>query len=463
MTTINNTYHQNKRLRVTSSNENNFDENEYEMTSADQETNTKIPPILILDAKTLKENPKQLKDAINQDLNGIEIKQIKFTKNNNMLLYLANKQDYDQLTCEEANVQFAGKSLTILKPKLYPFVIKGINYNNAKDQKEELSEQGVVNMKEIKSARNKDAIINKVIVFCENEDTATNHKNKGYIYISYQKYRIEEYKPAIKLTSCYKCQKFGHIAKQCKSEKTICPKCGNDNHSRDENNKLICTADKKHCINCGQEHSSAYAGCEKKKRILQDMKNKQLNKQNNQQVTNVSKQVTSKLSYANAALGQGLSHINISQPIQQELSTQNKTIEDLTNRIHTLENKLAQASAENAQLKETLQKIHQIEQNQEEVNNKYCTSLIDLYHIIVQKQTYNTTTIQVLDQLIRQTGNTNINQDFIKNRLEALGKETAKTKITQTVTTNITPTPSQPSTSNQDQKSNRNRNSTGNK
>ncbi len=53
------------------------------------------------------------------------------------------------------------------------------------------------------------------------------------------RYRTEEYKPAVRLTSCYKCQKFGHIARQCKAEKTVCPKCGKDDHDVDENNKLI--------------------------------------------------------------------------------------------------------------------------------------------------------------------------------------------------------------------------------
>ncbi len=62
----------------------------------------------------------------------MEINQIKFTKNNNMLLYLKYHRDYDQLASEDSNATLGGKEIIILKPKLYPFVIKGINYNNAK-------------------------------------------------------------------------------------------------------------------------------------------------------------------------------------------------------------------------------------------------------------------------------------------------------------------------------------------
>jgi len=67
-----------------------------------------------------------------------------------MLLYLKYQRDNDQLTSEDSNASFGGKEFIILKPKLYPFVIKGISYNNAKVLTEELNELGIVNMKEIK-------------------------------------------------------------------------------------------------------------------------------------------------------------------------------------------------------------------------------------------------------------------------------------------------------------------------
>jgi len=122
------------------------------MLDSDQNTNTntKVPPLLIQDAKELKDNARLFKQAISQYLNGMEINQIKFTKNNNMLLYLKYQRDYDQLTSEDSNATLGGKEFIILKPKLYPFVIKGISYNNAKVLTEELNELGIVNMKEIK-------------------------------------------------------------------------------------------------------------------------------------------------------------------------------------------------------------------------------------------------------------------------------------------------------------------------
>jgi len=434
-----NTFHKNKRLRITANNESNISDdsdNEQEMLDSDQNTNTKVPPLLIQDAKELKDNAMLLKQAISQDLNGMEINQIKFTKNNNMLLYLKYQRDYDQLASEDSNATLGGKEFIILKPKLYPFVIKGINYNNAKVLTEELNELGIVNMKEIKSARNKDAIINKVILFCDNEQTATNHKNKGFIYLSYQKHKTEEYKPAIRLTSCFKCQKFGHIAKQCRADKTVCPKCGKDDHEKDEQNKLVCNEEKKHCINCGQEHSSAYAGCPKKKKILQDLKNKQKEKTHNPQITNTPKQVStniqtinSKVSYASIlANSTQKQHTNITEPQFEEIANQNRTIELLTSKVNELEEKLEKANEQNAQLASALQKINDIETNQEEVSNKFCISLIDLYHILAQKSTYTPSTVQVIETLIRQTGNKTITQSEINKRLTEHARELKKSQ-----------------------------------
>jgi len=125
-----NTFHKHKRFRGIANNEsniNNDSDNEQEMTDSDQNTNTKVPPLLIQNAKELKDNARLLKETISEDLNGMEINQIKFTKNNNMLLYLKYQRDYNQLTCEDSNATLGGKEFTILKPKLYPFVIKGIN------------------------------------------------------------------------------------------------------------------------------------------------------------------------------------------------------------------------------------------------------------------------------------------------------------------------------------------------
>lgn len=51
---------------------------------------------------------------------------------------------------------------------------------------------------------------------------------------------------------CFKCLKFGHIGRNCSSEKK-CGKCGNNYHEECENREK--------CINCGNEHGAFFNGC----------------------------------------------------------------------------------------------------------------------------------------------------------------------------------------------------------
>lgn len=59
-------------------------------------------------------------------------------------------------------------------------------------------------------------------------------------------------------TRCYKCQKFGHGANDCRASHSKCPHCAEENHKYENcpNKKS-----KPVCVNCGEGHSAAYRGC----------------------------------------------------------------------------------------------------------------------------------------------------------------------------------------------------------
>ncbi|CAF2792908.1 unnamed protein product [Rotaria sp. Silwood2] len=65
---------------------------------------------------------------------------------------------------------------------------------------------------------------------------------------------------------CYKCFKYGHVAKYCKSENQVCSRCGTHNHKYDNcpnsNQQPI-------CCNCKGEHSSTSTDCPKFKEYQQ--------------------------------------------------------------------------------------------------------------------------------------------------------------------------------------------------
>ncbi|CAF4070041.1 unnamed protein product [Rotaria sp. Silwood1] len=65
-----------------------------------------------------------------------------------------------------------------------------------------------------------------------------------------------------KPAQCYKCFKFGHIAKYCKAEKQICSRCGEEDHKHDN-----CPNRNKSpvCRNCKGDHSATSTECSKYK------------------------------------------------------------------------------------------------------------------------------------------------------------------------------------------------------
>ena len=69
---------------------------------------------------------------------------------------------------------------------------------------------------------------------------------------------------------CSKCQKLGHKKALCKSQSSICPRCGQTAHdaNNSENNIKLCIASvpERFCINCKTKgHSSAWKGCPSQK------------------------------------------------------------------------------------------------------------------------------------------------------------------------------------------------------
>ena len=75
-----------------------------------------------------------------------------------------------------------------------------------------------------------------------------------HMYFGYKRITVKQFIPHP--VRCFKCQKYGHISKNCRGT-TICPICSN-NHTFDncDNKQNV------KCCNCGLKHSAGYKGCE---------------------------------------------------------------------------------------------------------------------------------------------------------------------------------------------------------
>lgn len=97
------------------------------------------------------------------------------------------------------------------------------------------------------------------------------------VRMGYLSYDVREFIPAP--LRCFKCQRMGHTAGQCKG-KQRCARCGGEH----EYGK--CGQDTKvKCCNCGGEHSGAFGGCPVQRQAREVQKYK----------------VTNQVSYADAA------------------------------------------------------------------------------------------------------------------------------------------------------------------
>jgi len=76
------------------------------------------------------------------------------------------------------------------------------------------------------------------------------------VHMGFLTFKTRVYIPLV--TRCYKCQKYGHIAVNCRKEKPTCPVCSGP-HSYSE----CQTKDDKKCANCGGAHSTSFRECPK--------------------------------------------------------------------------------------------------------------------------------------------------------------------------------------------------------
>ena len=93
---------------------------------------------------------------------------------------------------------------------------------------------------------------------------------KEKVFFRRQCFQVEEYKRRIQVIKCHRCQKFGHIARTCRSDKPKCGKCCRTNHeTRDCTNTTNFM-----CAHCDQKHITGSATCPEWMKKVEEVKSR---------------------------------------------------------------------------------------------------------------------------------------------------------------------------------------------
>ena len=352
-----------------------------------------------------------------------------------MLIFCGSHETYESLI----NKDFGNKRIIELKAKESEciIVLKGANFDDLKHHMEELQQNGVKDIKEIKSFK-PNTVINKVKLVCNDPNTA-NQLLKNGIKLSYILYKTEELKQLPRIIQCFKCQGFGHLAKECRKDKPVCATCGKSDHKLDDKNKPICESSTRFCVNCKGDHSSAYSKCPKKIEKI-DLFNKELVNKNiitrtNQTVkyADIVKTGTAKgvpTTFEKTLLEKLENITNICNDNSNKITSTSEHHDKLMKNMHEISVSLDEIKSsiqKNANeiniLNEKLEDLKKKGENNFSTNKQYLQKVIerfiDFYYICNPKSNYDESTIKSLKYFINDLG---LNKDeiFINDRLKKI-------------------------------------------
>ena len=152
--------------------------------------------------------------------------------------------------------QIAGHIVKIEKHKHYNTVkgvvrSKAFGHNTIEQIAEDLKNQGVTDVRRVSLHRNEETIKTDTYILSFNLTKLP----PIIIFGEFHRELVEEYK--YKPQQCFKCQRYGHVAKYCRSEVDICSRCGQQGHvTADCNNSIK-------CCHCAGSHNSNSKECQK--------------------------------------------------------------------------------------------------------------------------------------------------------------------------------------------------------
>ena len=225
-------------------------------------TNNVRPMIVSIESRSSKF---QFARALKSNFPAVRIKQIRVLKNN--ADFFIEPEDLASRECLmlslNINQAFPNAKVnarnTLPKPKTKPnFVIVNVHHSITEDEVNEelLNNNGMDVTKVSRITSPATGQPTKLISVITQSNNQVNIAQKHGVKVGWQLYRCEANRERPHVMQCFKCQNFGHSAKEC----TIairCLRCSQDDSVKE------CTVAKANakCSNCGGVHATVYRGC----------------------------------------------------------------------------------------------------------------------------------------------------------------------------------------------------------
>ncbi|CAH1107167.1 unnamed protein product [Psylliodes chrysocephalus] len=210
--------------------------------------------------QTYAELLKTVKQKINPDDLGVQVKEIKKTRNGDLLLTVENGFDKTEILEKKIKEELPQTKTSLLLNKKILHIRDLDETITIEEIREAIASQINVNPGsfEVRALRpSHSGLQNATVVITEEGANKLNRERK--LKVGWTQCRIEERKKELK---CYRCWEYGHTREKCTGQdrENSCMKCSKEGHKANE------CQNKAYCINCKQEgHQTGNRKCTKNK------------------------------------------------------------------------------------------------------------------------------------------------------------------------------------------------------
>lgn len=221
----------------------------------------KVPPVVIYsNLQNHNEALKALRKELSEDIS-------LNCKRNRIIIYTKNLEDYKIVREKMSAAEVPYHTYTPQSEKPVFSILKGLASNvSTLEVKTDLLEKKlkVIEVKQfVKKVTDEDGNIssrNLPIFSVQFEKETSREEIRKVKFVCFCKVTWEPPRSKAEIVQCYKCQQFGHIAKNC-FKKEICAIC-----AKEHNTTACVNPSKIKCTNCGESHRADDRACEFHKR-----------------------------------------------------------------------------------------------------------------------------------------------------------------------------------------------------